>query len=379
MPGTTSRLLLVGAVAIAALAGPRDAVAEILVGYAGPLTGETALGSEGIQNGVELAVAELNAVGGVLGQKVTLDLADDYCDAEQALAAARKLVADGVAVVIGHICSGTAIPASLIYEAAGIPLIALAANPVLTGRGLRLTLRVAPRDDVNAEFSAEHMVRQLGAKRIAIVHDSRVYGRGLAEMTRRYLEELGTPPVLFEAAQPGQLVFADLIQRLRGAEIDVLYYGGYPREIGLLRRQMGEAGFNPVTITSGANSSEEYDLIAGKAAEGTLVVADRPFNTTEFSRFEASLRATYRMDADLRVTRGYASVMIWAQAVAAAGTTDGLAVAQALRSGTFDVFGIEASFDSEGNMQGPLGEAALWRWQDRRPVPLQSDSRAQSE
>jgi branched-chain amino acid transport system substrate-binding protein len=242
-----------------------------------------------------------------------------------------------------------------------------------------LTFRSSPPDDANAEFTAHHMVRQLAAKRIAIVHDSRVYGRGLAEMTRRYLEELGTPPVLFEAAQPGQLVFADLIQRLRGAEIDVLYYGGYPREIGLLRRQMGEAGFNPVTITSGANSSEEYDLIAGKAAEGTLVVADRPFNTTEFSRFEASLRATYRMDADLRVTRGYASVMIWAQAVAAAGTTDGLAVAQALRSGTFDVFGIEASFDSEGNMQGPLGEAALWRWQDRRPVPLQSDSRAQSE
>jgi ABC-type branched-subunit amino acid transport system substrate-binding protein len=91
----------------------------------------------------------------------------------------------------------------------------------------------------------------------------------------------------------------------------VLYYGGYPREIGLLRRQMGEAGFVPLTITSGANSSEEYDLIAGKAAEGTLVVADRWFDTAEFSRFETSLRAAYRMDPDLRVTRGYASVKIW--------------------------------------------------------------------
>lgn len=379
MPGTTSRLLLVGAVAIATLAGAHDAAAEILVGFAGPLTGETALGSEGMQNGVELAVAELNAAGGVLGQKVTLDLADDYCDAEQALAAARKLVADRVAVVIGHICSGTAIPASLLYEAAGIPLIALAANPVLTGRGLRLTFRVAPRDDVNAEFTAEHMVRELAAKRIGIVHDSRVYGRGLGELVRQSLEELGTPPVLFEAVQPGQLVFADLIQRLRGAEIDVLYYSGYPREIGLLRRQMGEAGFDPLTITSGANSSEEYDLIAGQAAEGTLVVALRRFNTAEFSQFEASLRATYQMDPDLRAARGYASVKIWAQAVLAAGTTDGIAVAQALHSGTFHVFGIDARFDGEGNVQGPVREPALWVWHDRRAVPLPWETHVKSQ
>jgi branched-chain amino acid transport system substrate-binding protein len=223
------------------------------------------------------------------------------------------------------------------------------------------------------------MVRQLAAKRIAIVHDTRVYGKGLAELTRQSLEELGTPPVLFEAAQPGQLVFADLIERLRGAEIDVVYYGGYPREVGLLRRQMAEAAFVPAMITSGANSSEEYDLIAGQAAEGTLVVADRRFNTAEFSQFEASLRAAYQMDSDLRVTRGYASVKIWAQAVGAAGTTDGIAVAQALHSGTFHVFGIEVRFDDEGAAQGPLGEPALWLWKDRRPVPLPWASPSESE
>jgi ABC-type branched-subunit amino acid transport system substrate-binding protein len=132
-------------------------------------------------------------------------------------------------------------------------------------------------------------------------------------------------------------------------------------------------------IASGANSSEEYDLIAGQAAEGTLVVADRRFNTAEFSQFEASLRAAYQMDSDLRVTRGYASVKIWAQAVGAAGTTEGIAVAQALRSGTFHVFGIDARFDGEGNVQGPLGEPALWLWQDRKPVPLQTDFRAESK
>ena len=76
------------------------------------------------------------------------------------------------------------------------------------------------------------MVRQLAAKRIALVHDSGVYGKGLAELTRKSLEQLGIPPVLFEAIEPGQLVFADLIQRLQEAHIDVVYYGGYPRAVG---------------------------------------------------------------------------------------------------------------------------------------------------
>jgi len=222
LANTASCLLLAGSVAIATLAVAHHPAAEVLIGFANPLTGEMELAAEQMQNGVELAVAELNASGGVLGQKVVVDLADDYCDAEQGLAAARKLVADGVVVVIGHLCSGTAIPVSLFYEEAGIPLITLAANPLLTDRGLRFTFRSSPPDDANAKFTAQHMVRQLAAKRIAIVHDSRVYGKGLGDLTRRNLEELGTPPVLFEAMQPGQLVFADLIQQLRGAEIDVV-------------------------------------------------------------------------------------------------------------------------------------------------------------
>ena len=139
------------------------------------------------------------------------------------------------------------------------------------------------------------------------------------------------------------------------------------------------ASFLPTLIASTANGSEEYYLIAGEAAEGTLVVADQRFNTAEFSQFEDSLRASYNMDSDVRNTRGYASIHIWAQAVEAAGTTDGIAVAQALHSGTFHVFGIEARFRDDGNVQGPLGESGLWVWHDRRAVPLPPDSSARSE
>ena len=244
MPSRRS-CLLVGSVALATLAGAHNLAAEILIGFAGPLTGEMELAGEQMQNGTKLAVAELNAAGGLLGQKIVIDHVDDHCDGEQAVAAARKLVADGVAVAIGHLCSQAAIPASEVYEAARIPFITMAANPLLTERGLRWTFRGSPADDVNARFTAGYMVRQLAVKRIAIVHDTRTYGKGLAELTRKSLNELGAPAVLFEAVQPGQLLFTDLIERLRRAGIDALYYGGYPREVGLLRRQMAEAGIPP--------------------------------------------------------------------------------------------------------------------------------------
>ena len=241
MTSTTSCCLLVGSVALATLAGAHDLAAEILVGFAGPLTGEMELAGEQMQNGTDLAVAELNAAGGVLGQKVVLDQVDDHCDGEQAVAAARKLVADGATVAIGHLCSNAAIPASEVYEAARIPFITVASNPLVTGRGLHWTFGGSPPDGANARFTAAYMVRQFAAKRIAIVHDTRAYGKGLAELTRKSLEELGLQVILFEAVQPGQLLFTDLIERLRRADADVLYCVGYPSEIGLLRRQMAEA------------------------------------------------------------------------------------------------------------------------------------------
>ena len=379
MPNTRSCCVLVGSVALATLAGARDLAAEILVGFAGPLTGEMELAGEQMQNGTELAVAELNAAGGVVGQKIVLDQVDDHCDTEQALAAARKLVADGVAVAIGHLCSNAAIPASEVYEAARIPFLTMASNPLLTDRGLQWTFRVSPSDVAYSQLAAGYMARQLAAKQIAIVHDTRTYGKGAAELTRKNLANLGMQPVLFEAVQPGQLLFGDLIEQLRRAAADALYYGGYPREIGLLRRQMAEARFHLPTIVSATNTSEEYGLIAGPAADGTLVIGDRRFDTAEFSKFEATLQATYQMPSDLRVTRGYSYAKIWAQAVEASRTTDGSAVARALHSGTFHVFGVEARFDDQGNVQGPLGEVTVWVWQGGKPVPLPSEPPVESQ
>jgi branched-chain amino acid transport system substrate-binding protein len=126
-------LLSLGAILVATLCA-RAAGAEILIGMAAPMTGATnAWVGEQVEHGAAMAVADLNAAGGVLGQQVRLITVDDYCDPEQAIAAAKKLVSEGVIFVVGHFCSHSSIPASAIYEAAGILMMSPgSSNPTLT-------------------------------------------------------------------------------------------------------------------------------------------------------------------------------------------------------------------------------------------------------
>ncbi|MCE3250582.1 MAG: putative amino acid transporter, substrate-binding protein, partial [Geminicoccaceae bacterium] len=142
------RISLAVAVVLAAAFCARIAGAEILIGVAGPMTGKDAWFGEQLERGAALAVADLNAAGGVLRGQVQLIAADDFCDPEQAVAAAQKLVSDGVIFVIGHFCSGASIPASAIYEAAGVLQISPASsNPMLTELSRDNGFRVTHRDD----------------------------------------------------------------------------------------------------------------------------------------------------------------------------------------------------------------------------------------
>ena len=140
----------------AALGSPAEA--DILIGVAGPMTGDRAWYGEQMQRGAELAVADINAAGGVLGQQVQLITADDSCDPEQAVAAARKLVSQGVIFVVGHFCSGASIAASEIYEAAGVLQISpTSSNPMLTELGRANVFRVAPRDDASGILAGNYL------------------------------------------------------------------------------------------------------------------------------------------------------------------------------------------------------------------------------
>ncbi len=190
--------LLVGAAMMAF--GFTAAKAEILIATAGPMTGTYASFGEQMRRGAEMAVADLNAKGGVLGQKLQLSIGDDACDPKQAVAVANKAVSDGVVFMAGHFCSGSSIPASKVYEEVGVLQNSPAStNPKLTDEGGDNVFRVCGRDDQQGIVAGNFLADKFGSKKIAILHDKTAYGKGLADETKKQLNKRGITEYMYEA------------------------------------------------------------------------------------------------------------------------------------------------------------------------------------
>ena len=351
-----------------ALGGP--AWADVLIGMAGPITGKEAWLGEQFQRGAELAVADLNAAGGVLGQKVQLITVDDFCDPEQAVSAARKLVGDGAIFVVGHMCSGASIPASEIYEAAGVLMISpYSSNPMLTELGRANVFRVVPRDDRSGIVTGNYLADHWSDKKIAILHDDTVYGKGIAELTKEQLNRRGLSEVIYQAYVPGEKNYAAEMAELQAADIDVLFIGGYPTEIALMARAAGDRGY-PVQLVAGNGlAAEDFGLIAGPAAEGTIFldVADprgRAEGAPVVERFRAS-----GFEPGGYTLYAYAAVQAWARAAEKAGSLEIQAMITALRRHQFDSVLGPIDFDEKGDLAVQYPVLNVWG-ADGTYVPL---------
>jgi branched-chain amino acid transport system substrate-binding protein len=360
---------LVGVLGIALSTTP-PARADILIGASGPMTGSMAWFGEQMQRGMDMKIAELNARGGVLGQRVELLIVDDYCDPEQAIAAAEKLVAARVAAVIGHLCSGASIPASKVYAETGTLMISpYSSNPTLTEQGFANVFRVCGRDTIQATMVSNHLAERWGDQDIAIVHDGQAYGKGIAEEALRRLRQHGVTDVLFEAIEPGQADYLKLIDKLQAEGIDALYFGGYTAEAGLIIRQARSRGYDLEMIGSDALISEYFWHVAGPAAVGVRFVSYADPRTNDEA---AAIVERFRADGyepEGLTLYSYAGVEVWAQAVEKAGTIEPKAVAAALRAHKFDTILGTIGFDPKGDVYGY--EPFVWYvWQEGNYAPV---------
>jgi branched-chain amino acid transport system substrate-binding protein len=334
-------------------------------------------GLESIQ-GAQRAIADLNQAGGVLGEQVQAIVVDDHCDAEQGAAAARKLVESKVAAVIGHQCSGAALPASAIYAAAGILMISdFATHPKLTEQGFDNVFRVVGRDDLQSRIAGDLLADRWADRPIAILHDGEAYGRGLAEQAKQRLNERGVSEVMFEAIVPDQPDYGDVVERIVNADVEVLYYCGYVQEAGLLARQIAERGHPLQMVTGDGVGSADFALIAGPASDGTLTTAP-PLPVVDDPQVAALAAVDDPQVAALAdgaanpqgIFAAYTAVQVWAQAAQAAGSFDVGAVAQALRSRRFDTLVGTIGFDQKGDVTGR--DTFVWHvWQDGEYAPVQ--------
>jgi branched-chain amino acid transport system substrate-binding protein len=365
------KLLLVGVISIAALCA-RAAEAEILIGVAGPMTGKNAWFGEQYQRGAELAVTDLNAKGGVLGQNVELIVGDDFCDPEQAVAAARKLVSDGAIFVAGHYCSHSSIPASKVYEEAKILMIAPSSvNSRLTDEGGPNVFRVCGRDDQQGSKVADCLAEHWADKEIAILDDGTVWGAGVANAVRRGLSERGVAVTIDEAYRVGDLDYSALVSKMQSAGVDVFFVGGYHSETGLIFRQVHDRGYDARLIASNAAATADFPIIAGPGVEGTLMIAAADMRESPRA---AEVVARFRAQGyePLGTTlNAYAAIQVWAHAVEAAGSLELDAVTAVMHSRQFDTVLGRIGFDDKGDVTG----FDPWQWvvwqADGTYVPLE--------
>jgi branched-chain amino acid transport system substrate-binding protein len=364
-------LPLISVISAAALSAA-TAAAEILIATAAPMTGVYAWAGERFQRGTELAVENLNARGGVLGQRIELIVGDDFCDADQAVALARKLASDGVVFVAGHWCSHASIPASKIYEQAGILMMTPgSASAKLTDEGEPNVFRIYGRDDRQGAMVADYLADRWAGKKIAILDDKTPWGAGVADGARRRLHERGVRLAMDETIAAGEDEYSALVDKMQAAGIEVLFLGGYHREGGLIFRQACDRGYDLQLIANSAMTLEDFPMIAGPGLEGTVMAAmtdtrGRPEAADVVAQFHA--QGYEPLGTTLYA---YAAIQVWAQAVEAAGSLDLDAVTEVLHSRQFDTVLGSIGFDAKGDVTGfePWG---WYVWQaDGTYVPLE--------
>jgi branched-chain amino acid transport system substrate-binding protein len=350
---TTILGILIGAF-ILIVCGIAPAQDVIKVGIAGPLSGSALIGGEQMEIGAQKAIEHLNNKGGLLGQKIVAISVDDACEARQAKAVARQLVREGVVFVVGHGCSACSLAVSKFYEKAGIIMISPAStNPKVTDEGGPNVFRLIGRDDQQGTIAGNYLADHFSNSNIAIIHDGEVYGKDLAELTKRQLNKRGVNEVMFDSYKRGQNDYKPLVNKLVNKKIDVLYVGGYTYDIGIIARQ-AKKELPDLRLYSGDSLvNVRYLFIAGEAGQGTYFtfVPDMRLKP-EAANVVAAIREEDAYEPDGYTLYAYGAVQAWAQAVEQAGSLKPKAVIKALRQGSFDTVIGKIGFDEKGDVTG---------------------------
>jgi len=246
----------------------------IRIGASVALTGPIPDPGRDIANGAELAVDDINAAGGIMGRLVELVLEDGACDGDAGTVVANKFAADSsIVAVSGGTCTGETLGVRPILEAARIPFVSPSAtNPAVLAGECDVCNRVVLGDQLQGGPDAEYAFEVLGVTSVAIMHDNSDYGLGLAEIFRDRFEELGGTVTSFEGIQVGDTDFRPVLTLVATDQPEMIFFGGYADEAGLITQQMDEVGLVDALFFSDDGAfTQQYLDTAGAAAEGAYV------------------------------------------------------------------------------------------------------------
>lgn len=361
----SGRFSLSLAAAVMILSGCKEApplpkVGELLVkiGHAAPLTGIQAHIGKDNENGVRLAIEEANAAGIVIGgQKIRFQLLseDDQADPKTGTIVAHKLTDAEINGMIGHLNSGTTIPASRVYHDAGIPQISPSAtNPKYTRQGFKSAFRTMANDEQQGKLLGEFATGQLAAKRIAIIDDRTAYGQGLADEFEKSAKANGAIIVAREFTTDKSTDFRAILTAIKGKQPDVLFFGGMDPQGGPLMRQIKSLGITARFLGGDGIYTPEFIKLAGDAAEGAYgSLPGVPLEKMPSGiAFRDKYKARYNRDIQLYAPFCYDAVNIMIEAMKRADSVKPERYLPELAKTDYDGVTTRIMFDEKGDLKG---------------------------
>ena len=342
------------ALAAATLMGTASAAPEpILIGVPAPMTGPNTQYGDELKAGVLTAIETLNAAGGLNGRPYQPVLIDDACEPKQAVPAANRVINSGAKFAVAHVCSGVTVPAAKIYEEEGIVAITPGATAPQVTDNLKGSyfFRTIGRDDQQGPFAASFIVARLNAQTIVVLHDKQTYGAGVAQHVKASLEKLGANIALYDGINAGDSDYSAVITKLKTIKPDVVFFGGYPPEMGLLLRQAKEQGLQTQFMGAEGAFNQSLVEIAGPALDGMLFTYPADFSARAenqaivqaFEKAQRPANGAYQMPA-------YAAVQVLHESMKAVGT-DPKKVAEYMHSNRFNTVIGPVAFDRKGDLK----------------------------
>ncbi|WP_321960616.1 branched-chain amino acid ABC transporter substrate-binding protein [Paraburkholderia sp. J7] len=325
----------------------------VKIAIAGPFSGPVAQYGDMVKAGVLTAIEQINAAGGANGNKLEAVLMDDSCEPKQAVAVANKIVSQHIQYVVGHLCSGSTIPASDIYENEGVVMITPSATaPQLTeGKKRQFIFRTIGRDDQQGPAAAAYIINKVKPKKVAILHDKQSYGQGIATSVKAALDKAHIPVVVFEGINAGDSDYSAVVTKLKAEGVDFVYFGGYHPEMGLLLRQSREQGVKATFMGPEGVGNKDVTAIAGPASEGMLVTLPADFASDPANARIVKAFADARRDANGPFQMpAYAAIEVIADGIAGAKSTDPTKVAAYLHKNAFNTPIGKVEYDAQGDL-----------------------------
>ncbi len=372
------KLKLTVAAAIAAVAGIASAQEQVIkIGHVGPVSGPQAHYGKDNENGARMAVDDLNTQGiTIAGKKIKFELQaeDDAADPKQGTAAAQKLCDAKVAGVVGHLNSGTTIPASKVYNDCGIPHVTGAAtNPNLTKPGYKTTYRIIANDLALGAGLATYAADTLKLKKVAMIDDRTAYGQGVAEVFKKTAAAKGMQIVDEQFTTDKATDFMAILTAIKSKNPDAIFFGGMDPQGGPMLRQMEQLGLSNVKYFGGDGicTAELAKLSAGAktlnnviCAEGGSSLAKMPGGMAWKARYDAKYPGQFQIYSPYT----YDATMLLVDAMKRANSWDPKVYIPELQKSNYKGVTANIAFEPNGEMKNPA--ITLYTYKDGKKVSL---------